>query len=40
MVQKVLGNLEDIFCAVLLGVDEVGSRWVAGKFLYQVGNGR
>ena len=40
MVRKVLGNLEDIFCAVLLGVDEVESRWVAGKFLYQMGDGR
>ena len=27
MVQKVLGNLEDIFCVVLLRVDEVESRW-------------
>jgi len=40
MVRKVLGNLEDIFCAVLLGVDEVESMWVAGKFLYQTGDGR
>jgi len=40
MVQKVLGNLEDIFCSVLLGVDKVESRWVTGKFLYQVGDGR
>ena len=40
MVRKVLGNLEDIFCAVLLGVDKVESRWVAGKFLYQMGDGR
>jgi len=40
MVWKMLGNLKDIFCAVLLGVDEVESRWVTGKFLYQVGDGR
>ena len=40
MVRKVLGNLEDIFCTVLLGVDEVESRWVAGEFLYQMGDGR
>ena len=40
MVRKVLGNLEDIFCTVLLGVDEVESMWVAGKFLYQTGDGR
>jgi len=40
MVQKVLGNLEDIFCTVLLGVDEVESRWVTGEFLYQMGDSR
>ena len=40
MVRKVLGNLEDIFCAVLLGVDEVEGMWAAGKFLYQTGNGK
>jgi len=40
MVRQVLGNLEDIFCTVLLGVDEVESRWVAGEFLYQMGDGR
>ena len=40
MVQKVLGNLEDIFCMVLLGIDKVESRWVTGKFLYQMGDGR
>lgn len=40
MVRKVLGNLEDIYCAVLLGVDEVQSMWAAGKFLYQTGDGR
>ena len=40
MVRKVLGNLEGIFCTVLLGVDEVESMWVAGKFLYQTGDGR
>ena len=40
MVRKVLGNLKDIFCAVLLGVDEVESRWVKGKFLYQMDDGR
>ena len=40
MVWKVLGNLEDIFCVVLLGVDEVESRWVAGNFLYQLVDGR
>ena len=40
MVWRVLGNLEDIFCAVLLGVDEVESMWVAGKFLYQMGDGK
>src|SRR5437016_4399913 len=37
MVRKVLGNLKDIFCAVLLGVDKVESMWAAGKFLYQRG---
>ena len=40
MVRKVLGNLEDIFCAVLLGVDEVKSMWEAGKFLYQMGDSK
>jgi hypothetical protein len=40
MVWKVLGNLEDIFCAVLLGVDEVESMWAAGKFLYQTSDGK
>ena len=40
MVRKVLGNLEDIFCVVLLRVDEVQSMWAAGKFLYQTGDGR
>ena len=40
MVRKVLRNLEDIFCTVLLGVDKVESRWVTGKFLYQMGDGR
>ena len=36
MVWKVLGNLKDIFCAALLGVDEVEHMWAAKKFLYQV----
>lgn len=40
MVRKVLANLEDIFCAVLLGVDEVESMWAAGKFWYQMRDGR
>lgn len=40
MVQKVLGNLEDIFCTVLLGVNEVESMWAAGKFLYQMDDSR
>ena len=40
MVRKVSGNLEDIFCAVLLGVDEVESMWKAGKFAYQTGERR
>jgi hypothetical protein len=40
MVQRVLGNLEDILCAVLLGGDEVKSTWAAGNFLYQMGDGR
>ena len=40
MVRKVLGSLEDIFCAVLIRVDEVESEWVAEKFLYQMGDGR
>jgi len=35
-VQMVLGDLEDISCAALLGVDEVENMWNAGKFLYQV----
>ena len=39
MVQKVLGNLEDIFCAALLGVDEVEHMWAAKKFLYQADTG-
>jgi len=35
-VQMVLGDLEDISCAALLGADEVENMWKAGKFLYQV----
>ena len=35
-VQMVLGDLEDISCAALLGVDEVENMWNARKFLYQV----
>lgn len=35
-VQMVLGDLEDISCAALLGVEEVENVWNAGKFLYQV----
>jgi hypothetical protein len=35
-VQMVLGDLQDISCAALLGVDEVESMWKARKFLYQV----
>ena len=34
---KVLANLEDIFCAALLGVEEVESTWATGKFIYQAG---
>jgi len=34
-VRKVLTNLEDIFCAALLGVEEVASLWAARKFLHQ-----
>ena len=37
---KVLANLEDIFCAVLLGVEEVKSTWATGRFLYQAGDNR
>ena len=36
-VQTVLGNFEDIFCAALVGVEEVENMWSAGKFLYQTG---
>lgn len=36
-VRTVLGNLEDIFCAALIGVEEVGNMRSAGKFLYQTG---
>jgi hypothetical protein len=36
-VRTVLGNLEDIFCAVLVGVEEVENMRLAGKFLYQMG---
>ena len=39
MVRKLLGNLEDIFCAALLGVDEVEHMWAAKKFLYQADTG-
>jgi hypothetical protein len=35
MVQNVLGDLEEISCASLLGVDEVENMWSARKFLYQ-----
>lgn len=35
-VQTVLGYLEDISCAALLGVDEVESMWKGYKFLYQL----
>ena len=34
-VQIVLGDLEEISCAALLGVEEVENVWNAGKFLYQ-----
>jgi hypothetical protein len=37
---KVLANFEDIFCAVLLGVEEVKSMWATGGFLYQAGDDR
>ena len=37
---KVLANFEDIFCAVLLGVEEVKSTWATGGFLYQAGDDR
>ena len=37
---KVLANLEDIFCVVLLGVEEVKSTWATGGFLYQAGDDR
>ena len=40
MVWKVLGNIEDIYCTVLLGVNEVQSMWAAEKFLYQMRDGR
>jgi hypothetical protein len=35
-VQMVLGDLEDISCTALLGVNEVENMWKARKFLYQV----
>lgn len=35
-VQNVLGDLEEISCASLLGVDKVENMWNARKFLYQV----
>jgi len=34
-IRKVVGHLEDILCAALLGVDEVEKNWAAGKFAYQ-----
>ena len=34
-VQNVLGDLEEISCAGLLGVDEVERIWNARKFMYQ-----
>jgi hypothetical protein len=34
-VQMVLGDLEEISCAALLGVEEVENIWNARKFLYQ-----
>jgi hypothetical protein len=34
-VQMVLGDLEEISCAALLGVDEVKNMWNARKFMYQ-----
>ena len=34
-VQTVIGDLEEISCAALLGVDEVENMWNAHKFLYQ-----
>jgi hypothetical protein len=34
-VQTVVGSLEEICCAALLGDDEVESMWNARKFLYQ-----
>ena len=34
-IRNVLGHLEDILCAALLGVEEVEKVWLAGKFAYQ-----
>jgi hypothetical protein len=34
-VQMVLGDLEQISCTALLGVEEMENMWNAGKFLYQ-----
>jgi hypothetical protein len=34
-IRNVLGHLEDIFCAALIGTDEVKKMWEAGKFSYQ-----
>ena len=35
IIRNVLGHLEEILCAGLLGVDEVERMWAAGKFAYQ-----
>jgi len=35
VIRNVLGHLEDILCAALLGVEEVEKMWVEGKFEYQ-----
>jgi hypothetical protein len=34
-VQMVVGDLENIFSAALIGVDEVENMWQARKFVYQ-----
>jgi len=37
-IRNVLGHLEDILCAALIGADEVKKMWEAGKFAYQENN--